>query len=99
MNTHNKAVCIAVALVTLATIVASEPSLARPAATVVNPGCSTDYPLCVPTQRGGITGTTCENPSTGETGPAGPRPWRPSWANGLNRYRDSAHFEVGSRLI
>jgi hypothetical protein len=23
----------------------------------------------------------------------------PEWVNGLNRYRDSAHFEVGSRLI
>jgi hypothetical protein len=31
--------------------------------------------------------------------PAGRPGWFPPWAKGLNRYRDSAHFEVGSQLI
>ena len=37
--------------------------------------------------------------STPESGRHDRRPWIPRWAKGLNRYRDSAHFEVGSQLI
>ena len=46
-----------------------------------------------------IRGQRSGGKSTTDSGPRLRPGWLPARAKGLNRYRDSAHFEVGSQLI